>query len=88
VAKKKPVCVTLYLNLPAPGNGCKLKLALAHITSSVRPLPEIENGFLDDGNAHPDPCHARGARLLVGPAATHSRPFFALRQSPQLFKRC
>ncbi|WP_070885441.1 aspartate--tRNA ligase [Pseudomonas sp. D1-3] len=74
-----------FIDLRRPEMAEKLKLR-SRITSSIRRYLD-ENGFLDVETPILTRATPEGARDYLVPSRTHAGSFFALPQSPQLFKQ-
>jgi aspartyl-tRNA synthetase len=74
-----------YIDLRRPEMLEKLKLR-SKVTSSIRRFMD-ENGFLDIETPILTKATPEGARDYLVPSRTHEGKFFALPQSPQLFKQ-
>ncbi|UTW08624.1 aspartate--tRNA ligase [Pseudomonas benzenivorans] len=74
-----------FIDLRRPEMAAKLKLR-SSITSSIRRYLD-ENGFLDVETPILTRATPEGARDYLVPSRTHAGSFFALPQSPQLFKQ-
>ena len=74
-----------FIDLRRPEMAEKLKLR-SRITSSIRRYMD-ENGFLDVETPILTRATPEGARDYLVPSRTHPGSFFALPQSPQLFKQ-
>ena len=74
-----------YIDLRRPEMLEKLKLR-SRVTSSIRRFMD-ENGFLDIETPILTKATPEGARDYLVPSRTHEGKFFALPQSPQLFKQ-
>ncbi|SFM14565.1 aspartate--tRNA ligase [Halopseudomonas yangmingensis] len=74
-----------FIDLRRPEMAAKLKLR-SRITSSVRRYLD-DNGFLDVETPILTRATPEGARDYLVPSRTHAGSFFALPQSPQLFKQ-
>lgn len=74
-----------FLDLRRPEMAEKLKLR-SRITSSIRRYLD-DNGFLDVETPILTRATPEGARDYLVPSRTHAGSFFALPQSPQLFKQ-
>ncbi|WP_165668898.1 aspartate--tRNA ligase [Metapseudomonas otitidis] len=74
-----------FIDLRRPEMAAKLKLR-SRITSSIRRYLD-ENGFLDVETPILTRATPEGARDYLVPSRTHAGSFFALPQSPQLFKQ-
>lgn len=74
-----------YIDLRRPEMLDKLKLR-SRITSSIRRYMD-DNGFLDIETPILTKATPEGARDYLVPSRTHEGKFFALPQSPQLFKQ-
>ena len=74
-----------YIDLRRPEMAAKLKLR-SRITSSIRRYLD-DNGFLDVETPILTRATPEGARDYLVPSRTHHGSFFALPQSPQLFKQ-
>jgi len=74
-----------YIDLRRPEMLEKLKLR-SRITSSIRRFMD-DNGFLDIETPILTKATPEGARDYLVPSRTHEGKFFALPQSPQLFKQ-
>ncbi|MCU1716772.1 aspartate--tRNA ligase [Pseudomonas sp. 5P_3.1_Bac2] len=74
-----------FIDLRRPEMAEKLKLR-SRITSSIRRYLD-ENGFLDVETPVLTRATPEGARDYLVPSRTHAGSFFALPQSPQLFKQ-
>ena len=74
-----------YIDLRRPEVADKLKLR-SRITSSIRRFLD-DNGFLDVETPILTRATPEGARDYLVPSRTHQGSFFALPQSPQLFKQ-
>ena len=74
-----------FIDLRRPEMAAKLKLR-SSITSSIRRYLD-DNGFLDVETPILTRATPEGARDYLVPSRTHAGSFFALPQSPQLFKQ-
>ncbi|WP_324733842.1 aspartate--tRNA ligase [Pseudomonas paeninsulae] len=74
-----------FIDLRRPEMAAKLKLR-SSITTSIRRYLD-ENGFLDVETPILTRATPEGARDYLVPSRTHAGSFFALPQSPQLFKQ-
>ncbi len=74
-----------FIDLRRPEMAAKLKLR-SRITSSIRRYLD-DNGFLDVETPILTRATPEGARDYLVPSRTHAGSFFALPQSPQLFKQ-
>ncbi|NLY58642.1 MAG: aspartate--tRNA ligase [Gammaproteobacteria bacterium] len=74
-----------FIDLRRPEMAAKLKLR-SRITSSIRRYLD-DNGFLDVETPILTRATPEGARDYLVPSRTHPGSFFALPQSPQLFKQ-
>ncbi len=74
-----------FIDLRHPEMAAKLKLR-SRITSSIRRYLD-DNGFLDVETPILTRATPEGARDYLVPSRTHAGSFFALPQSPQLFKQ-
>ncbi|MDO8696296.1 MAG: aspartate--tRNA ligase, partial [Pseudomonas sp.] len=74
-----------FIDLRRPEMAAKLKLR-SSVTTSIRRYLD-ENGFLDVETPILTRATPEGARDYLVPSRTHAGSFFALPQSPQLFKQ-
>ena len=73
-----------FIDLRRPEMAAKLKLR-SRVTTSIRRYLD-DNGFLDVETPILTRATPEGARDYLVPSRTHAGSFFALPQSPQLFK--